>query len=69
MSKFRTMTPDEMRAHRADQKLTQQGLADLLEVDLRTVQKWEGGERAIPGPAKVALIGFKLLMASTRPRN
>jgi DNA-binding transcriptional regulator YiaG len=35
--------------------LTQQELARMLGVHLRTVQKWEGGERCPRGPALVAL--------------
>jgi putative transcriptional regulator len=35
--------------------LTQSELAKQLGVHLRTVQKWEGGERRPRGPALVAL--------------
>ena len=49
------MQPAELRAARASLGMTQSELAAALEVDLRTVQKWEGAERAIPGPARVAL--------------
>lgn len=35
--------------------MTQDALAKALESDLRTVQRWEGGERKVPGPVGVAL--------------
>jgi DNA-binding transcriptional regulator YiaG len=51
MSKLPTMTPDELRAIRAELEVSQREMADKLGVDLRTYQRWEGGERSIPGPA------------------
>jgi DNA-binding transcriptional regulator YiaG len=49
------MTAAGIRAARSKLGLTQAGLAALLRSDLRTVQRWESGERGIPGPAAVAL--------------
>jgi DNA-binding transcriptional regulator YiaG len=49
------MTPAEFRAARERLGLTQTALAAALEVTLRAVQMWEAGDRAIPGPARVAL--------------
>jgi DNA-binding transcriptional regulator YiaG len=50
MSKLPTMTPEELRAIRAAIEISQREMAELLGVDLRTYQRWEGGERGIPGP-------------------
>jgi len=50
------MTPDQFKAARLAAGLaTQQEAADALESDLRTVRRWENGERGIPGPVRVAL--------------
>lgn len=50
------MTPDEFKAARLAAGLpTQQAAADALESDIRTVKRWEYGERPIPGPVRVAL--------------
>lgn len=50
------MTPDEFKAARLAAGLaTQQAAATALESDLRTVRRWENGERAVPGPVRVAL--------------
>ena len=50
------MTPEEFKAARQAVGLsTQQAAADALECDLRTVRRWENGERGIPGPVRVAL--------------
>ena len=35
--------------------MTQDQLAKALESDIRTVRRWENGEREIPGPARVAM--------------
>ena len=51
------MTPTELRA--AGEALYgarwQTALARALRVDARTVRKWAAGDRAIPGPAEVAI--------------
>ena len=49
------MTPSELRSTREAMGLTQTELAEALETALRTVQHWEAGDRAIPGPVRVAL--------------
>jgi len=49
------MLPAELRATREAMGLTQTELAAALETALRTVQHWEAGDRAIPGPVRVAL--------------
>jgi DNA-binding transcriptional regulator YiaG len=50
------MTPEQFKAARLAAGLaTQKAAADALESDLRTVRRWENGERAIPGPVRVAL--------------
>lgn len=45
------MTPADFRQARKSLGLTQGQLAKLMGVDIRTVQKWEGGERGIDPPA------------------
>lgn len=55
------MTGEEFRAARLALGLTQAELAQKIESDVRTVRRWENGERYIPGPARVAL----RLLAST----
>jgi DNA-binding transcriptional regulator YiaG len=49
------MTPAEFRAIRLASVMTQAELAAWLRVDLRTIQKWEGGERKIPGPVQLLM--------------
>jgi DNA-binding transcriptional regulator YiaG len=50
------MTPDEFRTARDAAGLpTQEAVATTLEVDRRTVGRWERGEVAVPGAVKVAL--------------
>jgi DNA-binding transcriptional regulator YiaG len=46
-----TMSADELKALRASLGLTQEEMGKLMGVHLRTIQKWEGNETAIPGPA------------------
>ena len=53
-----TMTKDEFKQIRSDLSLTQTQLADWLKSSLRSVQRWESGERAISGPVSVCMIGF-----------
>lgn len=54
-----SMEPHEVKAIRKQLGLTQQGLADALELEGRlskdTVRSWEYGRRPISGPARVAL--------------
>ena len=49
------VSPEQFREAIAALGLSQRAAAKALEVDERTVRKWALGERAIPGPAKVAL--------------
>ena len=49
------MTAREFIAARRALGLSQSGIAAALEVTPRAVKFWEAGERAIPGPAAVAL--------------
>ena len=49
------VSADEFREAIAALGMTQRDAAKALEVDERTVRKWALGERAVPGPARVAL--------------
>ena len=51
------MTPVELRAIRKGLGLTQTELAARVGVHLRSVQKWEAGERAISEPVASASAG------------
>jgi DNA-binding transcriptional regulator YiaG len=58
------MTPEQFKAARVVAGLTtQEAVADALEVDRRTVGRWERGEVPVPGPVRVAL----RLMLQTSP--
>lgn len=59
------MTAPELREARRRLGLTGAALAAVLESDLRTIKRWESGERGIPGPA-IAMV--KLLLASMEAR-
>jgi len=49
------VTPERFKAIRKEAGLTQADLAERLRIsDLRTIRKWEAGERAVSGP--VALL-------------
>lgn len=45
--KLKPPTPENIRAARERAGLTQSGAGALLHVNLRSWQKWEGGERAM----------------------
>ena len=47
-----SMKAKQFAAIRAASTKTQKELAEWLGVHLRTVQKWEGNERSIPGPVE-----------------
>ena len=49
------MTPEAFTAAIAALGWSQVEAARQLEVDARTVRRWVAGDRAIPGPAMVAL--------------
>ena len=47
------MTPEELRAIRAEMGDTQAEAAARFGVNLRSYCRWEQGERQVPGPAVV----------------
>jgi DNA-binding transcriptional regulator YiaG len=50
------MTPSTFKAIRQRAGLTQSGLAARLRInDVRTIRKWEAGERAISGPVSILM--------------
>jgi DNA-binding transcriptional regulator YiaG len=49
------MTPAEIKAARKSLNLTVEGLAAILNVEGRTVRRWEDGTRAIPGTPAVLI--------------
>ena len=53
MNKLPTMTPEELRAARAEMGLTQEEAANKYGAGLRSYKNWELGERTIPGPVVV----------------
>ena len=55
------VSPEQFREAIAALGMNQRETAMALEVDNRTVRKWALGERAIPGPARVALRCMALL--------
>lgn len=48
-------TPDQLRAWRAQRKLSQRALAALLDVSFMTVFRWEKGTSPIPRTTSLAL--------------
>ena len=52
------MKPGQFKQTRSELSLTQTQLADWLKSSIRSVQRWESGERAISGPVSVCMIGF-----------
>lgn len=50
------MAPATFKSIRQRAGLTQSGLAERLRInDLRTIRKWEAGERAISGPVSLLM--------------
>lgn len=50
------MTPATFKAIRQRAGLTQSGLAAVLRIgDLRTIRRWEAGEREISGPVTILM--------------
>ena len=50
------MLPADFNAIRKRAGLTQSGLAERLRIkDLRTIRKWEAGEREISGPVSLLM--------------
>jgi transcriptional regulator with XRE-family HTH domain len=52
----------EFKQKREEKGYSQTELAKLLRVTVRTISRWETGERAVPGIAFVALEGLKKKM-------
>ena len=59
------MDATAFKAIREGAELTQQALAHRLRVNIRSVQKWEGAERKIPGPVQILM---ELLERGRLPR-
>jgi DNA-binding transcriptional regulator YiaG len=51
MSNLPTMTPEELQGIRDTLDVSQARMAEMMGVKLRGYQRWEYGERHIPGPA------------------
>ena len=49
------MTSSEFKEVQRELGFTNQKMAAVLRVSLRTVEKWRQGSRSVPGPAEVAL--------------
>ena len=49
------MTSSEFKSVQRELGFTNQKMAAVLRVSLRTVEKWRQGSRSVPGPAEVAL--------------
>ena len=49
------MTAEQFKAIRKASTFTQKELAKRLRVHWRTVQKWEAGDRKVPGPVAVLM--------------
>ena len=62
------MSADEFAAAIAALGLSQVAAADALEVDARTVRRWIAGDRAIPGPVRVALRCMAIMARPPRSR-
>lgn len=60
------MSPDELRLWRSRQSLSQGTLANLLDVDVMTVSRWERGERSIPSFLHLALQSLARLKANKK---
>lgn len=53
------MTPAELRAKRLKLGLTQTALAKRLDVNIKTIIRWESGAVAIPKVVEIALKSLK----------
>ena len=54
------MTPTDLRDWRKSMRLSQAEAAALLSVGLRTFNRWEAGEVAIPGPVPLACSALRV---------
>ena len=61
-----TMTPAEFKDARLKLGLSVERMAAVLHVQARNLQRWEAGDRDIPGPA-IALV--EILLASVEARQ
>jgi DNA-binding transcriptional regulator YiaG len=52
------MKSEELRQIRHQLKLTQQQLADILDVSMRQVRRWEKGDTPIPKVVAMAVRGI-----------
>ncbi len=60
------MTPEDLKAARHALGLSAEGFARVLEVGSgRTVQRWEAGDRDIPGPV---IVLTRILLQSAQAR-
>lgn len=61
------MTPGELKAARLDMSLSAERFARLVQVESgRTVRRWEGADRDIPGPVQVLV---RAIIASRHVRR
>jgi DNA-binding transcriptional regulator YiaG len=64
------MTPKEFKAARlAAGFATQEAIAEAMEVDRRTVGRWERGDVPVPGAVKVALRCMAQLRQVEKPQR
>ena len=57
---------NEFQAARWAAGLTQKAMADLMEIPLRTIQKWEQGERTPPPYVRRFVLNELKLMAESK---
>lgn len=59
------MTGDELRAWRRVHRLSQQQVADLLDISVRTIKRWEVGDQVPPAYLPLALERLHQLLRRT----
>lgn len=62
------MTPEQFKDVRKKLGITIKEMAENLKVNPRTVNRWENGDRKIPGPVEVAL-DYILMMQASKDMN
>lgn len=50
------MTKHEFRGNRSELNLTQQGLGTVMGTDIRTIRRYESGERPIPKSISILIL-------------
>lgn len=55
MSKHSTLTPKAIQRFRQDRGISQQDLASLLGVGVKTISRWENGQAQATGTAAIVL--------------